>query len=985
MFSIRYTLLSVLLLCTAILMAQKNYYWSENQKIILYEDHATLSIQFHEKQNKALLLEQLKTVKQVKQAAYHPNAMRLIVDFHTDVPLDKVLATLRLNPNAVKSWSYGYELSDGFHVWLTHQIAFQPQKGVKIEQIQSFIAQLGSKSIITANEYDYYIIAIPEIEKVMFIANQIQESKLTTWCHPDFYAKITKYDDPLYSEQFQLNNTGQVIDRRRGVNDVDCNAPEAWTITKGDPSIIVAVVDDGVETHEDMVTAGGASRILSGYTPVGNGKGLPLADGAHGQSCAGIIAASHNEIGIRGIAPEVAVLPINIFTEEETVSQVANAFNYARTNGAAVISNSWGYSTCEGSFGVLNAAISNAATKGREGKGCIITFASGNSYSDCVEYPANLSSVIAVGAVTNTGVRSEYSNYGTDLDLVAPSNGEAGVRTIDRMGNIGYSAGNYTSTFGGTSAACPVVSGVVALVVSAKPNLTAAEITNILYATASDMGTAGKDNEYGHGRVNAFAALKVALGENVAVGGYCLAQGKVADDEWIKEVAFGNFVNTSATSLYTDFTNKIIRVTPSETYPLTVTPGYSGQGFPDFINVWIDYNQNESFEATELVFSKGPVSSATTVNVKIPSGLSGKTRMRVALKYEAAPSACESFEFGEVEDYTVEFTNTTTVCEIPTGLGVTLLNNTDVALTWAALEGVDNFQVRIRVNNGDWVVFDDINTTNIELTGFVVGASYEFQVRSSCGNLIYSAYSASYKFTFTDNSATTTYCNAVGNISQLQWIDFVEINEIKHSTGDNKGYADFTNLTANLLAGSRDTIFFSKGGGGLYEFYWTIYIDFNKNGTFETDERIVRGVEKSSNILFAPIVIPITAKAGKTRMRVLMKYNDALDPCGSFGYGEVEDYSINIKAATPNLNLADSPLNTTTARVYPNPTTDVVYIESLELGATISLYDNFGRLLQQFQATESVEQIALQHLSSGLYQVVVQHAQSQIYFSVVKE
>jgi len=97
------------------------------------------------------------------------------------------------------------------------------------------------------------------------------------------------------------------------------------------------------------------------------------------------------------------------------------------------------------------------------------------------------------------------------MDLVAPSgaldlNGD--VRTIDREGSEGYETGNYTDRFGGTSAACPQVSGVAALMLSVNPNLTEAQVRTILQQTATDMGTSGFDNTYGHGRVNAYAALK---------------------------------------------------------------------------------------------------------------------------------------------------------------------------------------------------------------------------------------------------------------------------------------------------------------------------------------------------------------------------------------------------------------------------------------------------------------------------------------------
>ena len=121
--------------------------------------------------------------------------------------------------------------------------------------------------------------------------------------------------------------------------------------------------------------------------------------------------------------------------------------------------------------------------------------------------------MIAVGAITNTGVRSSYSNQGSALDISAPSNGGSqSVYTTDRVGSQGYSSSNYTSTFGGTSAACPLVSGVAALVLSVNGSLSSSEVQSILETTATDMGTAGFDVQFGHGRVDADDALLAAQG-----------------------------------------------------------------------------------------------------------------------------------------------------------------------------------------------------------------------------------------------------------------------------------------------------------------------------------------------------------------------------------------------------------------------------------------------------------------------------------------
>ncbi|MEL6943783.1 MAG: S8/S53 family peptidase, partial [Bacteroidota bacterium] len=260
--------------------------------------------------------------------------------------------------------------------------------------------------------------------------------------------------------------------------------------------------------------------------------GLPNSSGAHGESCAGIIAATHNNgIGVRGVAPDVQLQTINIFAGNESITDLADAFYWAINNGSDVLSNSWGFRggtqfnptpVCNDPHPALTAAINDAATNGRGGLGCVVIFAAGNENGTCVTYPGNLPSVVAVGAISPRGNRSSYSNQGSALDVVAPSSdGVFGVRTTDREGSAGYGSGNYTNTFGGTSAACPAVAGVGALILAVDPNLTGPQVHSILNSTADDMGAIGFDNTYGNGRVNAHQAVLAAQGNGGGGGNGC--------------------------------------------------------------------------------------------------------------------------------------------------------------------------------------------------------------------------------------------------------------------------------------------------------------------------------------------------------------------------------------------------------------------------------------------------------------------------------
>ncbi|MDX9905279.1 MAG: PKD domain-containing protein [Bacteroidales bacterium] len=137
---------------------------------------------------------------------------------------------------------------------------------------------------------------------------------------------------------------------------------------------------------------------------------------------------------------------------------------------------------------------------------------------------------------------------------------------------------------------------------------------------------------------------------------YCASQGNDFSDEWIARVQFNTFVNPSGAAGYSDFTNLTIPMTPGTSTSVTLTPGFSGSSYREYWRVWIDYNKDGDFlDAGETVFAPAGSKTAVTGSFTVPSGLSGTTRMRVSMKYNAAPASCEIFAYGEVEDYTVSF------------------------------------------------------------------------------------------------------------------------------------------------------------------------------------------------------------------------------------------------------------------------------------------------------------------------------------------
>ncbi len=193
------------------------------------------------------------------------------------------------------------------------------------------------------------------------------------------------------------------------------------------------------------------------------------------------------------------------------IQEFAIAIDWAWINGADVINCSWGdQSIFDGPY--ITDAVNRAVTQGRGGKGCVVVVSAGNEGVNAVSFPARLPNVIAVGAVDKNGLVCDYSNEGSELDVVAPS-GKTGMKgdvyTTDIAGDDGYeSPGDYTSSFGGTSAAAPQVSGIAALILSLNPDLEYDEVPGIITSTADRLI---RNNQYGYGLVDAHKAVSQTL------------------------------------------------------------------------------------------------------------------------------------------------------------------------------------------------------------------------------------------------------------------------------------------------------------------------------------------------------------------------------------------------------------------------------------------------------------------------------------------
>lgn len=263
-------------------------------------------------------------------------------------------------------------------------------------------------------------------------------------------------------------------------------APTAWDTATG-AAVTVAVLDTGVDvTHPDL-----ADRLVPGWNFFTNTADVSDVYN-HGTKVAGSAAATlGNGAGVAGVAGLAKVMPIKISddTGVGSWSAMAQGLTYAADRGVRVANISY-------QVGGVASVIS--AAQYMKNKNGLVFVSAGNTGAEVTT--AATTALIPVASTGSTDLRSSFSTYGAYVALAAPGEG---IYTTAKGG--GYGA------YSGTSFSSPVAAGVAALVMAANPQLSSSQVEGILFSTAVDLGTAGRDNYFGYGRVNADAAVRLAL------------------------------------------------------------------------------------------------------------------------------------------------------------------------------------------------------------------------------------------------------------------------------------------------------------------------------------------------------------------------------------------------------------------------------------------------------------------------------------------
>jgi thermitase len=292
-------------------------------------------------------------------------------------------------------------------------------------------------------------------------------------------------NDPRYPELYGLNNTGQT----GGTADADIDAPEGWDLAgmgafPAAGGVKVGVVDTGItQTHEDLVgKTVDCGQSVGGMITVG----VCVDDNGHGTHVAGTIAGiANNGRGVTGVAfnsPLSICKALSGPLGQGTTSDVASCITWEADRGVKVISMSLG----GGAATTLQNAVRYAASHD-----VVIVAAAGNDGNATLSYPAAYAEVVSVAATDSRDVRASFSNANSDVEIAAP-----GVNVLSSYNDGGY------RVLSGTSMATPHVAGVAAVIRTKNPTFTAAQARSKLDASVDDEGAAGRDTQYGFGRVN---------------------------------------------------------------------------------------------------------------------------------------------------------------------------------------------------------------------------------------------------------------------------------------------------------------------------------------------------------------------------------------------------------------------------------------------------------------------------------------------------
>ena len=474
-------------------MSDKTYYYYKGKKIEIPIDKTTITVRYSDSSDVEKLLNSNMAVKKSKQQLfdeYNKNSVKRITTYNIEKEnFDKITNLLLKMPQV----DYvGYHISPDSPIHITSEF------GVKLNNLADtiYLQQLAEQTHTEIIQYEgwgnWFTLktTAESVADALTCSNIFYESGRFKAVDPyfNFCFRTQSYTptDSLYSQQWAIDGV-----------DIDINVKDVWNLTKGNRNVKIAIVDDGINRFLSELSS---VNFVSPYNTVSN-TSVEVATTrdqetqfrtGHANAIASIIAANHNQGPMAGIVPNISLM--NIFIDYGNLSscKISRGIMWAVNNGADIINCSWGahpdvnlsfYNSLKSEQ--LEEALDSALYQGRNGKGCVVVFAAGNEHRPTCSYPASYNpDLLVVGSVDITGKLDNKSNWGPELDIVAPGD------NIMVYTNHGHDSAE------GTSLATPHVAAVAGMILSLDRNLTREQVVRFIERSAQRILGPNLDEPY---------------------------------------------------------------------------------------------------------------------------------------------------------------------------------------------------------------------------------------------------------------------------------------------------------------------------------------------------------------------------------------------------------------------------------------------------------------------------------------------------------
>jgi chitodextrinase len=472
---------------------------------------------------------------------------------------------------------------------------------------------------------------------------------------------------------------------------------------------------------------------------------------------------------------------------------------------------------------------------------------------------------------------------------------------------------------------------------------------------------------------------------------YCSSASTNVNDEYIGRVQLNTIDNTSGAQFYSDFTAVSTNLNEGQNYTITVTPVWTGTVYPEGYAVWIDYNNDQDFtDAGELVWSQAAnTNTPNSGSFTVPSGTSGTSvRMRVSMKYNGIPTSCETFTYGEVEDYTINLGTggggDTQPPTAPTNLTASNITDTSASLSWTASTdnvGVTGYEV---FESGSSI--GTVTSTSANVTGLVANTSYVFTVRA------FDAAGNNSAFSNTANVTTTGSGGGPGVIAGYYfetglegWIDggsdcarvFSPSASYEGSYSvrlrDNSSSSNARSPILDLTGNSQVTIEFHTYANSM-ETGEDYFVEFYNGSSYQVIGQYVSGTHFSNGTFFTDTIV---LDAGSYNFNANNRFRFRCDASANndqIYFDQVIISGDNVRATGPVVNNTGNVIKDFTNRsndnilLYPNPATSVLNIEILEgTYDEITIYSFTGQLVRKVDPAQQTITVDVNNLATGMY------------------